>query len=179
VAARARARGFTLIEVTLTIVLIAIAGMGLAALMLIAARGEVLAIDIGDATDAGTLATDRITLELREMQAPASIGLKGMAPAAIDFLDPSGNEIQYYMSATSPGTLARLQNGGLEQPLADSVQNFSVVYRAADGTAATSSYLVTRIDFEFDVVRPQCTSHFGGQISPRSLNPATPAWREQ
>jgi hypothetical protein len=180
-------RGLTLIEAVVTIAVVSVIGLSAAAIMMVAAKAELVAVNLGDSVDAGTLASQRISLELREMLAPASIGLVGSTPSTTElaFLapDPSGNgtndEIHYRLSTTTTGRLVRIQNGGAEQPLAEGVTSFTVTYRADGGAATTTEAFITRIDFAFDIARGGQTLHFGGQVFPRALGLVAVSWREQ
>lgn len=171
--------GMTLVELVATIAIMAVVGMGISALVIIMARGTVVAVNVADAADAGTLASDRITLEVREMRGPASLGLKSMTGSELAFFDWQGNEIHYKMSATSPGTLVRSANGGAEQPLAEGVEGFAVTYWDATGSPASAAWKVARVDFQFDAVRGTVALHYGGQVFPPAFNPEVANWREE
>ncbi len=174
--ARRRERGFTLMEVLLSVAVMAIAGIGIAALLVTAARAQATAVNGLDAMDAGTLASERIALELHELRAPPSIGLRGTLPAELHFLDYSGREIRYRVVS---GRLVRSENGGPDRTIAEGVAGLQAVYRRRDGTPAAARHEVRSIEFGFTVVRGHVSRTFGRQIYPASLEGFLADWRER
>lgn len=175
--ARRRERGFTLIEIVAVIAVTAVIGTGVAALLVIAVQAQAAAIDIADVQDAGTLASDLISMELLEMRAPPSLGLLAMSASELHFVHWSGKRIRYFVSS---GTLFRTEDGGVTNGrVASGVSSFQVVYRRRDGTAATAAADVKAIDFRVTVVRGSVSHSFGGQVYPRASDSLLADWREE
>jgi len=168
--------GFTLMEVVLTIAVMAVVGIGLSSVMLAAAEAQVMAINLAETNDSGSIASQWIYYELREVQAPISVGLRSMPGAGLDFLDWNGNG---YVYTVANGSLLRSFNGGAAQPLTDGVVSFTVVYRAENGTPAASASLVKRIDFALVIRRGDVQRRFGGQVWPRGNMSFVANWREE
>lgn len=166
----------TLIELVLVIGIAALISAAGATMLVFGARSQVIAIDLGDAIDTGGLATGRITLDIREMQGPPSVGLRAMSTTELQFLHLSGAEVRYRVVG---GSIVRSENGGADRALADGISGFTVTYRRADGTVTTAPYQVTRIEFTFDVTRGDIVRRFGSQVIPRAFSSELAAWREE
>ena len=169
-------RGFTLLEAVVTIAVVSIGMIALASVLGVAAESQALAIDFGEVTDVGTISSNWLYTELREMRLPPSIGLQTMQPSDIQFTDWSGRTLRFTRSG---GRITRSENGGAAQTFADGVTDFALVYRRVNGAVASSASQVARIDFSITLTRGDVTRRYGGQVWPRSTAPYIANWREE
>jgi hypothetical protein len=173
---RADEAGFTLIEAIAVIAVTAVIGMGVASMILVAAEAQATAVDLADVTDVGTIASNRLYTELREMQLPPALGLQSLSASELRFTDSRGVAIAYALSGT---TLTRSQSGGAAQVFAEGVEAFAVTYRRGDGSPAASAAEVARIDFALTLRRGEMIRRFGGQVWPRASVAFIADWREE
>lgn len=171
-----RERGFTLIEAVTTIAIVSLGTIALASVVGVAAESQALSLDYGEVVDTGTITSNWLYTELREMRVPPSVGLQTMQASEVAFTDWSGRAIRYVRDGSK---ILRSENGGALQTFADGVTGFDLVYRRVNGTPAPFASQVARIDFAITLTRGDVTRRFGGQVWPRSTAPYIASWREE
>lgn len=170
-------RGFTLIELMMSIVLMGIVASTIGFIIYQGARSFQVLDTRGDLVNKGTLATERISRELRLIR--CTTAGSSCAPQASEITSMTATEIRF-VNTVNAGRGFRLDAGAIklrqgstagdpEDILADSAGSFTVDYKKKDGTAAVAPSEVWVIDVGFTLSSGADSVDFKTSIHPRSF----------
>ncbi len=170
-------RGFTLIELMMSIVLMGIVASTIGFIIYQGARSFQALDTRGDLVARGTLATERISRELRIVRC-ATAG-SSCAAQASDITSMTATEIRFVNSVNAgrgfrldAGAIKLRQGSGAADPediLTDSASSFAVDYKKKDGSAAVAPSEVWVIDVSFTLSSGADSVDFKTSIYPRSF----------
>ena len=166
--AKSRAEGFTLVELIVTIVLVGIIGTFTTLFLYTGLSGYLRAKDTAEGALSAQIALDRISLELRDINAISAF----TANTKIDYTSVTlpGNREIAYNSATR--TLA-LSVDGNASPLLLDVTSFTMTATYADlNNYSGGGNEVQAINVDFAV--GEIGRHFSARLFPRNMVPQPP-----
>lgn len=167
--------GFTLIEVVMAIVIFAVISVAIGSLLYQGSR-SFEAMDIRrELTEQGSLATERLTRELRLIRCVSASG--SCAPSASDITAMTSTEIRF-VNMNNEGKGFRLDANALklrrgkdatdpEDVLAANVSSLSFEYFKNDGSAAVQASEVWRVKASFTLTSGAESIDFTASVHPR------------
>lgn len=170
-------RGFTLIELMMSIVLMGIVASTIGFIIYQGARSFQVLDTRSDMVSKGTLATERISRELRLIR--CTTAGSSCAPQSSDITSMTATEIRF-VNTVNAGRGFRLDAGAIklrqgstaadpEDILADSAGSFAIDYKKKDGSAAVAPAEVWVIDVAFTLSSGSDSVDFKTSIYPRSF----------
>lgn len=170
-------RGFTLIELMMSIVLMGIVASTIGFIIYQGARSFQVLDTRNDLVSKGTLATERISRELRLVRC-ATAGASCAAQAS-DITSMTATEIRF-VNGVHAGRGFRLDAGAIklrqgstavdpEDVLTDSASSFTIDYKKKDGSAALVPADVWVVDVGFTLASGADSVDFKTSIHPRSF----------
>lgn len=170
-------RGFTLIELMMSIVLMGIVATTIGFIIYQGTRSFQILDTRSDLVAKGTLATERISRELRLVR--CTTAGSSCAPQATDITSMTATEIRFVNSVYA-GRGFRLDTGAIklrqgstatdpEDILADSASSFTIDYKKKDGSTAVAPSEVWVIDVGFTLSSGADSVDFKTSIHPRSF----------